>query len=138
MRESVCYESGHGGYTGTIAEKSAFTVRYPSESALKELEAEAKIRLTEKRAAVQAAPIDKVKSYSVGNYNCANEEQRTARLKRIDDSLTPEGLREAALYAWARIDQEKNEKWGPAFCLVLREASTSETGLYLFYGWASS
>ncbi len=42
----------------------------------------------------------------------------------------------AEAQAFSSEDEEANEKWGPAFALVIRKDDGAEIIGYLFYGWA--
>lgn len=78
-RDRAQYDHGHGGYTGTIAEKPGFKMR---------------------------------------------------------DSGEAMTMKEAKTFAEA--DGMDNEKWGDAYCVMVRADDSNDIIGYLFYGWASS
>lgn len=136
-REQACYEHGHGGYSGTIAEKDGFTVIRESAKVIKE-RAAVKARKAKAKLAAEKArkPVDPWGVYD------AEEEYRSARAAR--DSLKASMTRRktgkakdaqaAHEIAYALVemrDRRIDDKWGDAGCIPV------DDGSYLFFGWAS-
>lgn len=115
----ACYMHGHGGYTGTIAEKHESRLfRRPEGSAVETREAMGWVRTLSTMA----------------------EGERAEWL----DEHVPEGWRDVVLRAAPVYD----DKWGPAVCMALTEQEQAslpermrggegERG-FVFGGWASS
>lgn len=117
--DDAAHEHGHGGYTGTIAEKSDFrNVPAPPEAWRREL-------LTTKIADLERVLAENEKRVALpgGAYWARNIESGKERIKEIKARLAdpkPIPLAEIA-YDYAEALDEKFDKWGPAGCLVLRE-----------------
>jgi hypothetical protein len=149
--EEAAYDHGHGGYTGTIAEKSEFVViSAPNESVRKELHAKA-VEKANKSVLYQKAQVayweTKVAS---GKHTYANEalqgqkatlakaEAALAELLTTDPTRNPDIMEEYARYLINEGDDRVDDKWGPAGCICVKEPTATEPGEWIFFGWASS
>lgn len=132
------YEHGHGGYTGTIAEKSEFV-----ELRKKPFEVwrEFKTKIAECKAKEIAARKERAKPIPDGQWRvCDDPEHFSYRVRRLEAAYkrfreAPKGepiQRALALAAALATLDYGDDKWGPAMCLRVKR------GEYLFFGYASS
>jgi hypothetical protein len=107
--EAAQYEYGHGGYSGTIAEKGSFVkIEVPKD--------------TNPRQFAEWA------AQTIPNLNEWDPETRKMREYDHYPTDAPEEIRPALLKAAEAVD----DKWGPAGMIELSD------GQYIFFGWASS
>jgi len=155
--DAARYANGHEGYTGSIAEKSEFTLLSVDSEAercigrLKET-LECYTVKEQKRLAKQAADIGKANRWSDEDYDLHDRIEAvrvwvshdetlgaacTRKRKQIRATIAKlkkkkgraEAVAEALMYS---DDKRVNDKWGPACCVPLGN------GEYAFFGWASS
>ncbi len=107
------YEYGHGGYTGTIAEKEHSFKMFPAPGGMD-------------------TPMDRIQELRGRIDEEFNSEKgrklRREALAKIESRTHDKFLDEA----YRLINDHAVEKWGPAGAMKVRD------GLYLFFGWASS
>jgi hypothetical protein len=124
--EEARYESGHGGYSGTIAEKGDFTIiPQPSQDTLRatlaqQIEhAKRSVAYSEKECANSSTPNTYLQQ-------ALEQSQKTLReLESMNAQATIVATRDLLRHytAWYE-DKHQNEKWGPAYCLVVKEPQT--------------
>lgn len=138
--EQAQYESGHGGYTGTIAEKSGFIMLPPSEAQMAEFVAEVRKSCGAQIRRLRGLPVVSKETWDLywraprGTMERPAEEvaasveseaAREERIAQVKASMKRDPLRLAALRKWAdwatSNHDEVSDKWGPAGCLVLSE-----------------
>jgi len=106
--KAAAYDYGHSGYTGSIAEKSSFTIIRDTPADVRRLEAKEKAKNGD--------------AYSIDPWHAKD-------LDSPDPVTQKYGIAGALMdLGDPRID----DKWGPAGCIEL------EKGRWLFFGWASS
>ena len=126
---SAQYESGHGGYTGTIAEKHDFVVipgngREAIELAKRRIE-QSKRRLKEARAKKDRWEVEDARAELVR----LREFKKTLRIRMKAGDLA---------HALIELqDPRIDDKWGPAGCVDLTPRLKRKKR-FLFFGWASS
>lgn len=113
LQHEARYMHGHGGYTGTIAEKGLFRYFNPG------IDAEVF------HAAIMQATWDRWKP---------EDDPRGRPLDRPRDISPPEGCT-LSQYEWGQAIETWEEKWGPAVCCPVK-AGTDHDG-YAFFGMAS-
>lgn len=106
--EAAAYEYGHGGYTGTIAEKPSF-IQFARPDLPNGVDLEDAIE------------------WSLGLTD--EEDQGPIKLGYGDDAVV---LDEDISDELRRIGRNLDSKWGPAGCIALGDDR------YLFFGWAST
>ncbi|MBD3262054.1 MAG: hypothetical protein GF334_10390 [Candidatus Altiarchaeales archaeon] len=131
--EDARHWSGHGGYTGTIAEKSDYVMITPNTARLQEhFKAELRVERQRLRELRKSTHI----------HNQWNIELCEKRIK----DLAPKARRKRHTpdeVANALIDMDDRricDKWGPAGCIDLTPKLTGKRKpkKFLFFGWASS
>lgn len=126
--DSAKHEYGHGGYTGSIAEKNGFTIiPQPTQADLREV-LKRDLEYAERSIQISNADIAKNKAspsacglqYATASLLRAQERKRLLESQLASTTIpgTKELLRD---YADMYEDKHPNEKWGPAYCLVLKE-----------------
>ncbi len=108
------YDSGHAGYTGTVAEKDGFVFfgRLPAHLDV---------------ASLAQLCLDAEGAFAVAPYGTAAEEASTAALAELDRSFAGRGRELAKVYGGT---------WGPAVCVELAPAD-GLVRVFGFLGWAS-
>lgn len=154
------YESGHGSYTGTIAEKHDFVmISEPSEAQKRELlkkEVEYAGNSVKRAQEEEASWLAKAKAPTryCSEADClrfakdkhAQVEKAQERLRALEARLaSPDPVpftRELAHaysdYLIDKGDRRIDDKWGPAGCICLKKPEGTTPGEWLFFGWASS
>jgi hypothetical protein len=123
--EGAQYQRGHGGYTGTIAEKGSFITITPDAKAIAQAKRKVRENLKAELARLTAE-------------GPAVEGSQTAR-RIADAKRLLAGRSEVhglALYAIAdgliqAADPRVDDKWGPAGCIEIA------SNTFYFFGWAS-
>jgi hypothetical protein len=123
------WEYGHGGYTGTIAEKASdgFVMIADNGSQVSE-----RIRAEKKR--LQAAIRRTTDKFEKNSLRWRLTDLRTIKLKK---RMSP---REIASALMDLRDRRVDDKWGPCGCIDLTPNLTGKRKpkRFLFFGWASS
>jgi len=132
--EQAAYDHGHGGYTGTIAEKSEYTfISAPTESMKRQILA----KMVEK--VNKGIEWQKAQKPSVWQKEALVEaEAKLTTLLTSDPASVPNTVEEYAAYLIDEGDERVDDKWGPAGCLCVKEPENGEPGEWIFFGWASS
>lgn len=118
--ERAKWEHGHGGYTGTIAEKHSFV-------AIKDT-------LDQVLAKMRAATPEPYYGETPEQARKRLDEVVAKLVQRRDGPPKPSPAKLAAILADALIDMDDprvRDKWGPAGCIAVGE------GEWIFFGWAS-
>lgn len=135
---------GHGGYTGTIAEKSSYTFITDTFSEMKK---RIKAKMSRVRDEIRAEKAKRKKDRDTFALNDLREELvRLQYANRIKASSGAFGL---ANMLTEMNDRRIDDKWGPAGCIEIKGKAATELkkryGLkgkrvkpFLFFGWASS
>lgn len=153
--EDAQYESGHGGYTGTIAEKHSF-VMIDAEAEAARVEKGLREKLSRFTLAEQKKLVRRYEELRAKREKsfaslteAENEEffmlpsqvpdaaQLAERKARVREEIKTVRKVRARAIVIARFlidarDSRVDEKWGPAGCIKL------PGGKWLFFGWASS
>jgi len=129
LQDDALYESGHGGYSGTIAEKHGFhPIPQPSQDTLR---ATLTRQLEHSKKQVEYATNEVAKYASEANgYWLKNSKERLeeatknvreleAKLANKDPIIADRDLLHS--YADWYESEHPNEKWGAAYCLTIKE-----------------
>lgn len=127
--DAARYEHGHGGYTGTVAEKSDFVVITDTKKqVLETLRGRLAVRIREERENKAAR--------RRGDFPPHDEWPSVDAMKAAIRDLRKSQRVDTVAVAIARAlidsnDPRVSEKWGPAGAVRMGR------GLWLFFGWAS-
>jgi hypothetical protein len=113
--EQARFEHGHGGYTGTIAEKNGF-IMIDAEREARKLIAGFEANL----AAIKATP---------KNYTTPERQRIRSEAREALKALKSVRGRNAAIVRY--YDMDRCDKWGPALCVEVKK------GVFAFFGLAS-
>jgi hypothetical protein len=109
-RDEALYEHGHGGYSGTIAEKHSFEVIDPH-------------------------PFCGRGSVTIDDYD---GKARVPRPRTIRTALpTAQEAAKVARFLFNTDDRRVSDKWGPASCVAYRAKGGRKVAGWLFFGLAS-
>lgn len=128
LKEDAEYEHGHGGYTGTIAEKPGFhIIPQPSQSNLRavlqhEIQGlQNSIQYAQQRLAKETNP-----DSGYAKQDKESIEKSQTKIRELEAKLAssePIVADKEMLYAYSDWyeNQHPNEKWGDAYCLVIKQ-----------------
>lgn len=112
LRREAQYQSGHGGYTGTIAEKFAFHMIDPHQ-------------FTGRGSASRSDDFDG-RTFNV------------KRPRKIGHALpTMDEAHAVGSFLEQMDDPSIADKWGPAGCIAFRAKGGRTVAGWVFFGWAS-
>jgi hypothetical protein len=115
--EDARHEHGHGGYTGSIAEKHDFVViAAPSEDVRKQIHANMVNRVNRGIEWQKSRPPSEYQQKEL-----AGAEARLATLLATDPSRIPNIMEEYATFLMNVNDARVSDKWGPAGCVCIKE-----------------
>lgn len=133
-RDDARYEHGHGGYSGSIAEKDRFVMIDDDGRAIKALATRAIKR--ERRAIKAYREMGHRARYDVAHHRAMLKQyQAVKRAARV--RMTPVQIADALIDL---DDPRVDDKWGPAGCINMtpRRKAAGSVKRFLFFGWASS
>lgn len=129
--EHARHEHGHGGYSGTIAEKRSFVMVIADGSAVAPLREKRLAHLAETLREWQAAKVGGKVGTQWSYTYVDSEKQKGEKIAAIESeiaTLQKGGMTKGLAMAYANHLMETNDrrvsdKWGPAACIIIREPS---------------
>ena len=145
LRDHAAYEHGHGGYTGTIAEKGSF-VELPTPKTKMDMEELAECANNEGKTYTVWRELKEGEASPFWGCRTTYNDDGTKTTFVPEQREIPDDLK-----AWMkRAVDVANDKWGPAACVEVTGKAAKDyreqvgmkgkrgIKVFLFFGWASS